>query len=105
MFILGMLAVTLSSAATTTPAVRGLVIDDSGKPFAGARVLIVAALPATAPHFAAPPAITGPLATSATADSQGAFTIAALPTGQYIACAEATTPGLLDRCHWATSAP
>jgi len=45
------------------------------------------------------------LAATAMADSSGAFTIPTLPAGQYIACAEATTPGLLDPCHWAESAP
>ena len=94
-----------SFASTTAQVVLGSVLDDTGKPIPGAHVLIAAALPATAPHFAAPPVITGPLATTATADSTGAFTIPTLPAGQYIACAEATTPGLLDPCDWATSAP
>ena len=90
----------ISAWANTTPiAVEGTVLDDTGKPVAGARVLIAAALPANAPHFTAPPVITGPLATSTTSDSKGAFTIAALPAGQYIACAEVATTGLLDPCH------
>jgi len=31
--------------------------------------------------------------------------VADLAAGQYVACAQTTTPGLLDPCHWAASAP
>jgi hypothetical protein len=94
-----------SWAATSPAAVQGSILDDTGKPVAGARVLIAATLPADGPHFAAPPVITGPLVTSVTADSEGAYSVASLPAGQYVACAEAATQGLLDPCHWAASAP
>lgn len=104
-FMLGALAVVHTWAATTTPAVHGSVTDDTGKPVAGARVLIASSLPATARRIAAPPVITGPLAATMTADSNGAFSVAALSDGQYIACAETAAPGLLDPCHWSTSAP
>jgi hypothetical protein len=100
-----LLTAILGAAASTPSAVQGSVLDDTGKPVAGAHVLIAAALPVTAPRLTAPPVITGPLATTATADSSGAFAIPTLPAGQYIACAEATTPGLLDPCLWAVSAP
>jgi hypothetical protein len=103
--LLALAAFPLWAATGTTVAVQGTVLDDTGKPLPGAHVLIAAALPATAPHFTAPPVITGPLATTATADASGAFTIPTLAAGQYIACAEAPMPGLLDPCHWATSAP
>jgi len=40
-----------------------------------------------------------------TADASGAFHVDTLAPGQYIACAETTTPGFLDPCHWSASAP
>jgi hypothetical protein len=95
-----------SPAATTTAAVvKGSVVDDSGNPVAGARVFINSAPPATAPHFAAPPVVTGRQAAMIASDSTGAFSVGNLPPGQYIACAEAPAPGLLDPCLWAASAP
>jgi hypothetical protein len=94
-----------SSAATTAGALEGTVIDDAGKPVAGAHVLISSVPFTDASHFAPPPIITGALAATATSDSHGAFSVATLPVGQYIACAEVIAPGLLDPCHWAASAP
>jgi hypothetical protein len=94
-----------SWAATTTAVATGSVVDDSGRPVGGARVLISQALPAGAPQFAPPPVVTGPSVTMVAADSSGIFSIGSLPAGQYVACAEVTTPGLLDPCHWAASAP
>ena len=38
-------------------------------------------------------------------DNNGAFTVPSLPPGNYVACAEPYTPGLLDPCQWGTSAP
>ena len=86
-------------------ALSGSVVDDSGKPVAGARVLISHAPPPGTRSFPAPPTITGPLATQVIADGSGSFHADGLAPGQYIACAEATTPGFLDPCHWAASAP
>ena len=94
-----------SWAASPTGTVQGSVVDDSGRPVVGAHVLISFALPATSPQFAPPPVVTGPLAAMVKADSNGIFSVGNLAAGQYIACAEVTTPGLLDPCHWAASAP
>ncbi len=88
-----------SWGATLTSAIGGSVIDDSGKAVAGARVLINFALPAGAAKFTAPPVVTGALITVVTADGNGIFQVPVLPAGQYIACAEAAAPGLLDPCH------
>lgn len=85
-------------------AVTGSVVDDTGKPFAGARVLISYA-PTIRTPVAAPPVVTGALAATIGADGSGSFRTDSLPPGQYVACAETTTPGYLDPCHWATSAP
>ena len=49
--------------------------------------------------------MTGPLAAMITADANGTFHADSLAPGQYIACAEASTPGYLDPCHWSASAP
>jgi hypothetical protein len=49
--------------------------------------------------------VAGPVAKAADTDSSGSFEIDGLRAGQYIACAQTLTPGLLDPCHWATSAP
>jgi len=84
--------------------VTGSVVDDSGHPIAGARVLISYA-PSIKPPTAAPPVIAGSLAAMVTADNNGTFLAGGLGPGQYIACAETTAPGYLDPCHWATAAP
>jgi hypothetical protein len=102
----GLLTIHSWAATTTiTGTASGSVADDSGNPIAGARVFINSALPATSPHFAAPPVITGKQVAMVASDSTGAFTVGNLPPGQYIACAEAPTQGLLDPCLWAASAP
>ena len=85
-------------------AVTGTVADDSGRPVPGARILI-SYPPSVKVSVTAPPVITGPLAATVTADANGAFHADALAPGDYIACAETTSPGYLDPCHWATSAP
>ncbi len=86
-------------------AIGGSVIDDSGRPVSGARVLINLAPPAGAARFTSPPVETGALVTVVTADANGIFQVPVLPAGQYIACAESAAPGLLDPCHWSASAP
>lgn len=103
--VLMLLTATPAWAASTTGAVEGSVVDDTGAPVGGAHVLINRALPAGSPHFTAPPVVTGPLAAGATADANGRFSVQALAPGEYVACAEASAPGLLDPCHWAASAP
>jgi hypothetical protein len=101
-----LLALNSRGAPTATaPAVAGSVADDSGNPVAGARVFIDAAPPAAAAQFAAPPVITGKQVAMVASGSSGAFSVRNLPPGQYIACAEAPTQGLLDPCLWASSAP
>jgi hypothetical protein len=66
--------------------VTGSVVDDSGHPVAGVRVLISHA-PSIKPPVAAPPVITGSLAAMVTADANGAFHAGGLAPDQYIACA------------------
>lgn len=92
-------------AATVLGTVAGTVVDGSGKPVSNAHVMISFALPANIPHLPGPPVITGAHAASATADALGRFKIANLRAGQYVACAQTLTPGLLDPCHWAAAAP
>ena len=58
-----------------------------------------------APPSAASPVVTGPLAATTVTNSLGIFSLASLEPGEYVACAETTTPGLLDPCHWASAAP
>jgi hypothetical protein len=94
----------LLGASASSASLTGSVVDDSGHPVAGARVLISHA-PSVKPPVAAPPVITGPLAAMVTADANGAFHADGLAPDQYIACAETSAPGLLDPCHWSTSAP
>jgi len=94
-----------ATAGAGAGAVSGLVLDDSGRPVAAARVLIAHAAVAGAPALPAPPVVTGALATVLVADTTGSFHAAGLAAGQYVACAENTSQGLLDPCHWAASAP
>ena len=104
--LLGGLILPLSMpGATGTGGVQGSVVDETGKPVNGARVFISQALPQGIPHPSAPPVITGPQMTARPADASGIFKVTGLPEGQYVACAETATPGLLDPCHWGTSAP
>ena len=99
-----------STPAQTLPGntgiVTGTVKDDSGKPVPYARVFLNQALPVSAPASlrGGNPVITGPQMASAIADVNGKFT-GFLPPGSYVACAQTTTPGLLDPCHWAANAP
>jgi hypothetical protein len=94
-----------SWAASTTGTVQGSVTDDSGGTVAGARVLISYAASANSPHPSSAPTITGPIAARVQSDLNGQFSAVPLPAGQYVACAEASTPGLLNPCSWTTSAP
>jgi len=82
----------------------GLVVDDSGKPIAQARLLISLS-PSVTHKISAPPVITGPLAATVYSDGAGNFRADGLAPGQYIVCAEASELGFLDPCHWSTSAP
>jgi hypothetical protein len=91
--------------AGTTGTVQGSVTDDSGGMVEGAHVLISYAAPANAPHSSSGPTITGPIAARVQSDLSGQFNATALPPGQYVACAEASTLGLLNPCSWSTSAP
>ena len=92
-------------ASTVNGRIQGKVVDDTGRPVGGARVVIARALPPDAPHVAAPPVITGPQAATATTDASGSFRIDAVRAGAYVACAQTLAQGLLDPCHWATAAP
>jgi hypothetical protein len=83
---------------------KGSVVDDAGKPVAYARVFVSQALPANAAHPTPPPVITGPQVSSAMTGPTGQFS-AFLPPGNYVACAETTTPGFLDPCHFGSDAP
>jgi hypothetical protein len=104
-FVLCTFAGLTLSAANGNGTVTGQVLDDAGRPAGGARVLISYAPAPGSVHLAAPPVITGGLAAIAAADAQGQFTVNNLRAAKYIACAEMVTPGLLDPCHWAASAP
>jgi hypothetical protein len=84
--------------------VTGSVVDDTGHPIAGARVLISYAASIKSP-VPAPPVVTGSLAAMVSSDATGAFHADGLAPAQYIACAETLAPGYLDPCHWSTSAP
>jgi hypothetical protein len=85
------------------------VVTDAGQPVGGALVLISRSAPANillpASAKSGPPVVTGTLAAKGTTDASGAFSIGNLAAGQYVACAEAAAPGLLDPCHWSASAP
>jgi hypothetical protein len=89
-------------AAAGNIAVKGSVVDDSGKPVANAGVLISYAAPADALRSTPPPVLTGRLAAAAKSDSNGDFSVSQLTPGEYIACAEGA-PDLLDPCHWSAS--
>ena len=102
MLPLGFLVADCLLAASTS--VAGSVVDDSGAPVPGARLLISYA-PSVKSPVTAPPVITGTLAAMVMSDATGAFHADAFAPGQYIACAETLTPGYLDPCHWSASAP
>ncbi|HXE64534.1 MAG TPA: hypothetical protein VN519_13410 [Bryobacteraceae bacterium] len=91
--------------AATGSAVTGSVTDDAGNPVRDAGVLVSYAADGNGPRLPAPPVVTGRLVATALTDSQGSFAISTLSPGRYVACVEVTAPGLLDPCHWATSAP
>jgi uncharacterized GH25 family protein len=99
-----LLANCLLAASPGGGSLTGSVVDESGRPVAGARVQI-SYTPSIKTTFTAPTVITGPLAATVTTDATGAFRADGLAAGQYIACAEAPASGFLDPCHWSTSAP
>lgn len=92
-------------ASTVNGTVRRSVVDDTGQPVGGARVVINRLPPVTAQQFAAPPVITAGVAATVIADASGAFSVDSIQAGNYVACAQMLTQGLLDPCRWATSAP
>jgi hypothetical protein len=85
----------LAANGNSNGGLKGSVVDDSGHPVAGARVLVSYAPSIKAP-ISAPPVITGPLAVAVSADASGLFQVDTIGAGQYIACAETLTPGYLD---------
>ncbi len=94
----------LAAEANGGGSLTGSVVDDNGRPVPGARVLI-SQTPSVKHSIKAPPVVTGPLAATVTSDSDGNFRASGLAPAQYILCAKAPNPGLLDPCHWSTSAP
>lgn len=96
---------TMPLIAQLPGSVTGTVVDDSGKPVIRARVFISQALPPTAARPAAPPVITGPHVITTMTDHNGQFLSGHLRPGIYVACAQYAPQGLLDPCHWSTSAP
>jgi hypothetical protein len=102
--VLALGALSAHCLLAASASVTGSVVDDGGHVVPSARVLISYAPSVKAP-VTAPPVVTGPLAATVTVDGNGAFHADGLAPGQYIACAETTSPGYLDPCHWATSAP
>lgn len=102
------LLVYVAAAATPsdTGTVKGSVRDSSGKVIPGmVRVFLSKALAAGAIRRAAPPVQTGPQVTARFADAAGNFSVGNLAPGTYVACAGAATPGYLDPCQWAATAP
>jgi hypothetical protein len=80
-------------------------VDDSGAPVPQARVFVAQAPSPAAHQVAGLPLMTGPQMLKVTADANGQFAAGNLPAGEYVACAQSPKPGLLDPCHWSTSAP
>ena len=96
----------LAAADPSNGSVAGSVLDSTSKAIPGVvRVFLSQALPPDAVRHAAPPVQTSPQVTSRLVDSAGNFKIATLAPGSYVACASTATPGYLDPCHWAASAP
>ncbi len=107
-------------AQSNLGSIQGTVVGSDGTPIPGAHVY--AAVKATNQKTAVPPtlmsriqaaAIAGQSAvgsasvgTKVTTPTQtSAFLISAVPAGAYILCAQTTTPGWLDPCHWSASLP
>ena len=91
--------------AAAVGTVEGSVADPNGAPVVRARIFIAQALPAAAARPIGPPVITGPQMTTTMSDNKGEFIARGLPSGNYVACAQPISPGLLDPCQWAESAP
>ncbi len=101
--LLGNLSLLFAQLPPVPGAVRGAVHDDRGQPVAGAHVYISQALPASVALPGGPPILTGPQVTSAKTDTNAQF-VAFLKPGNYLACAQTSTSGLVNQCDWAVSA-
>ena len=96
----------IAATPASTGTVKGSVRDSNGKQIPGiVRVFLSQALAAGAIRRAAPPVQTGPQVTARLLDSDGNFSVENLAPGGYVACAAAATPGYLDPCQWAATAP
>lgn len=107
-------------AQSNLGSIQGTVLGSDGTPIPGARVY--AAIKATTQKTAAPPILMSRIQAAAIAGQStvgsvsagikatvpaptSAFLISGLPAGAYILCAQTTTPGWLDPCHWSASLP
>jgi hypothetical protein len=102
------IAVTAIFAQTAVPpaktgSIQGTVVGSDGTALPGAHVY--AALKAAVTNVKGPPTLVTTVANGTTASSANSFTISNLPMGSYILCAQTTTPGWLDPCHWSASVP
>ncbi len=88
---------------TKNGSIQGTVVGSDGTSLPGAHVF--AALKANVGKIKAPPTFVTNVVGAATASSGNTFIISNLPEGSYILCADTTTPGWLDPCHWSTSVP
>jgi hypothetical protein len=96
------LTTTLGFGATSSGALLGIVVDDSGKPIGGATVSYKSAQTKAA-GVKGQPAITGPLIGSAVKTlADGSFSISGLPPAIYHLCAYGTRDNHLDSCQWGT---
>ncbi len=86
-----------------TGSIQGTVVGSDGTPLAGARVS--AGLKANVATIKAPPTLLTKITNSVTASPGNTFSVSGLPAGAYVLCAETSSPGWLDPCHWSANMP
>lgn len=86
---------------TSSASISGVVTGADGSSIGGAHVF--AGPLSTASKLKAPPTLLASVTSSVYAKPDGSFTLANLTAGSYILCAEASIPGWLDPCHFASA--
>lgn len=91
----------LAQSASAVGTLHGSVTDPQGQPLVGAQVTYRQLVPVLSSSWKQAPVPSGPVAQGqVTADASGEYSVAGLPSGEYVLCAEESSMPYLDPCTW-----